>query len=182
MALRSSSLSVCRLIKGCREGMCGDVRSMCGNGGCKAGWRLTADGRCGSILRTGGWGEDGDGERGSRWSALLRDRRVGVWGGKEARDGRGCLVSIRGRLWKRAWMGSALRGESGGESVGEGSEGHTAWAVSVESQGLDGGCRGACEGDGRSTRMGSEGEGGDCEIGCLASSSVSDLRFLQFIV
>jgi hypothetical protein len=71
---------------------------MCGNGGCKAGWRLPADGRCGSILRTGGCGEDGDGERGS----LLRERRVGV-GGKDAREER-CLSGVRG------WVLVSIRG------------------------------------------------------------------------
>lgn len=35
------------------------------------------------------------------------------------------------------------KGEEGEESVGEDSEGQTAWAVSVESHGLEGGWRGA---------------------------------------
>lgn len=83
---------------------------------------MPADGGWGSILRTGGWEEGGEGERGSRWSALLRERRVGVWGGNDAREEGGrwwVLVSIRGRFGKRAWRGSVLRGETGGESVGE---------------------------------------------------------------
>lgn len=52
-----------------------------------------------------------------------------------------------------------VKGETGRGSVGECSDGHTARAVSVDIQGLEGGCLGAferwCGGEGGSTRISS---------------------------
>lgn len=86
---------------------------------------------------------------------------MGLGGTKEVRDGDclsgirrfrfggegRCEASTRERLGDRR-DGSAVgdegdKGEEGEGSVGEDSEGQTAWAVSVESHGLEGGWRGA---------------------------------------
>jgi hypothetical protein len=106
----------------------------------------------------------------SGWSGFLNERQ-----GLRGDDGvlaerlwllkEGMFVSTLGRLWT-LWGHSGsvgVKGDTGGGSVGDGSEGHTARAVSVEIQGLEGGCRGAFErwwgGEGGSTRMSSlEGE------------------------
>lgn len=150
---------------------------MCGKAGWWMGGRGESDGE--SIGRTDGCGDGW--EVASRVSGLLRERREGLRGegclSATRRGDFGGAVSTRGRLGERrgeSWCSVGDKGEAGAESTGDASAGHTARAVLVASQGLEGGWRGM-----PSTRMSSAGAGVSCAMGCWHSSSASALRFLQ---